>query len=244
MLGFVLCVLGVLSPSPEHRFKCGMALALDGRHDESEAVLAALDPRTVSHDLYYFARLLNNFALNDKAGAEKYAAHLDDSFTVSLPTRYRALAHMMKHEIRGWAADDLGDISRDMRHAAGRLAKGKADGRTMEVQQGVVDKLAKMIRDAEDAASGAAKKAEDEANNSRGTIPVQGQGQPAPESVVMGTSGQGKVDEKQLRQIAEQWGNLPPEKRARVVEDIKRDLPEKYRPMIEEYFKALNRIHK
>jgi hypothetical protein len=59
----------------------------------------------------------------------------------------------------------------------------------------------------------------------------------------MGGSGKGTVDEKQLRQIAESWGTLPPEKRAKIVEDITRDLPAKYKPMIDEYFKSLNRIH-
>ena len=50
----------------------------------------------------------------------------------------------------------------------------------------------------------------------------------------MGGSGAGKVDEKKLRKIAEKWGTLPPEKRAKIVEDITRDLPAKYKPMIEE----------
>jgi hypothetical protein len=59
----------------------------------------------------------------------------------------------------------------------------------------------------------------------------------------MGGSGKGTVDEKQLRQIAESWGTLPPEKRAKIVEDITRDLPAKYKPMIDEYFKSLNRIN-
>jgi hypothetical protein len=51
------------------------------------------------------------------------------------------------------------------------------------------------------------------------------------------------VDEKQLRQYAEQWGKLPASERAKAMQDIKRDLPAKFKPMIEEYFKSLNRIH-
>ena len=34
-----------------------------------------------------------------------------------------------------------------------------------------------------------------------------------------------------------------PAKRAQVVEELTRDLPAKYKPMIDEYFKSLNRIH-
>jgi hypothetical protein len=60
----------------------------------------------------------------------------------------------------------------------------------------------------------------------------------------MGGSGAGKVDEKQMRKIAENWGTMPPAERAKVMQEITRDLPPKYKPMIDEYFKALNRIHK
>ena len=61
--------------------------------------------------------------------------------------------------------------------------------------------------------------------------------------VIMGGSGPGVVTDKELRNIAEKWGTLPPEKRAKIIEDINRDLPAKYKPMIDEYFKALNRLH-
>jgi hypothetical protein len=70
-----------------------------------------------------------------------------------------------------------------------------------------------------------------------------GQGQPAPDSIVMGGKGNGSVDEKQLKQIAEQWGTMPPAKRAKVVQDITRDLPPKFEPMIKNYFEALNKMH-
>lgn len=59
----------------------------------------------------------------------------------------------------------------------------------------------------------------------------------------MGGAGAGKVDDKQLRKYAEEWGGYTPEKRAEVVKELTRDLPAKYREMIDEYFKSLNRIH-
>ncbi len=60
----------------------------------------------------------------------------------------------------------------------------------------------------------------------------------------MGGSGEGKVPtDKELRNVAEKWGTLPPEKRAKIIEDINRDLPAKYKPMIDDYFKSLNKIH-
>jgi hypothetical protein len=65
----------------------------------------------------------------------------------------------------------------------------------------------------------------------------------APDSTIMGGVGVGGVDEKVLRKIAEQWGSLPPGKRAKVAEDIRASTPGKYQPMIAEYFKSLDRVH-
>src|SRR6476469_1532445 len=42
---------------------------------------------------------------------------------------------------------------------------------------------------------------------------------PAADSVIMGGSGGGAVDEGQLRQLAEQWGKLPAGERARLARD-------------------------
>jgi hypothetical protein len=53
----------------------------------------------------------------------------------------------------------------------------------------------------------------------------------------------GKVDEKKLKQYAEKWGTLPAAERQKLVQEITRDMPAKYKPMIEQYFKSLNQIH-
>jgi O6-methylguanine-DNA--protein-cysteine methyltransferase len=53
----------------------------------------------------------------------------------------------------------------------------------------------------------------------------------------------GKVDEKALKKIAENWGTLPPSERQRIAQEMTRDVPAKYKPMIEEYFKSLNRLN-
>jgi hypothetical protein len=51
------------------------------------------------------------------------------------------------------------------------------------------------------------------------------------------------VDEKALKKVAEVWGTLPASERAKLAQELTRDLPAKYKPMIEEYFKSLNRIN-
>lgn len=51
------------------------------------------------------------------------------------------------------------------------------------------------------------------------------------------------MDEKKLKQYAEKWGTLPAAERQKLVQEITRDMPAKYKPMIEQYFKSLNQIH-
>ena len=43
--------------------------------------------------------------------------------------------------------------------------------------------------------------------------------------------------------IAEQWGTLPAADRAKVIQNITRDLPPKFEPMIKNYFEALDKVH-
>jgi hypothetical protein len=59
----------------------------------------------------------------------------------------------------------------------------------------------------------------------------------------MGGEGPGLVTEKKLKQIAEQWGSLPAEKRAKVVQELTRDLPAKFEPLIRSYIDALDKMH-
>jgi hypothetical protein len=56
----------------------------------------------------------------------------------------------------------------------------------------------------------------------------------------MGGAGEGKVDEKKLATIAKAWGTMPERERAKAIQEITKDLPARYRVVIEDYFKALS----
>jgi len=220
----------------------GANLSSNGHYEESEQVLSTIKvPGGNYYDTYTFSRLLNNFALNNRVEATKYAKMLEESFTQSLPVRHKALAYMMTEDLKQWQDDDLSDIERDMKKSTNRLGKAQSGKTTQDIQKTIVDKLDKMIKEQE----GKGGKGDGEGNpNSKpmpGSVPSGSESSPAPDSNIMGGSGSGKVDEKKLRQAAEQWGNLPPAKRAKIIEDITRDVPAKYKQAIEEYFKALNR---
>lgn len=59
------------------------------------------------------------------------------------------------------------------------------------------------------------------------------------DSNVARDAGPGNVDHKKLKGLAQQWGKLPDKERAKAVQDLIRDMPERRRDVIEAYFKKL-----
>jgi hypothetical protein len=53
--------------------------------------------------------------------------------------------------------------------------------------------------------------------------------------------GAGKVDPKMLKNLQENWVKMPEKERAKAMVELTKDLPPKYRVVIEEYFKSLAR---
>jgi hypothetical protein len=168
----------------------------------------------------------------------------------------------MFFEMQSWSSDPkaLSNIERLMDNSGRRLELARAGEKTQDIQKKIVFRLEELIKEQENKNKnqkpGDGKPGDGPPNGGNcpgggppGGQPGNGPGnqtnptQNAQDSYIMGGSGAGKVDEKQLRQIAEQWGSLPPDKRAKIVEDITRDQPAKYKQMIDEYFKSLNRIH-
>jgi hypothetical protein len=47
------------------------------------------------------------------------------------------------------------------------------------------------------------------------------------------------VDEKKLKELAQVWGKLPEKERAKAMAELTRDMPPRYREVIEKYFKKL-----
>jgi hypothetical protein len=51
--------------------------------------------------------------------------------------------------------------------------------------------------------------------------------------------GPGNVDPKRLKEVAAAWGNLPPKERAKAMQELTRDMPPRYREVIENYLKKV-----
>lgn len=219
--------------------------ALKGTNPE-----VAVDPAS-----FYFFKAVSHHATAMKTGDKEAAVTsivklLDD--VADAPDRYKMVATLMFFEMQNWASDpkDFSNIERLMDNSGRRLDLARGGEKTQDIQKKIVFRLDEVIKELEAKAKGDGQckggncpgggdKPGSKPGNGNNLNPTQN----APDSTIMGGSGQGKVTDQDLRKIAEQWGTLPPEKRAKVVQEITRDLPQKFEPMIKNYFESLDKIH-
>jgi hypothetical protein len=206
---------------------------------------AAVDPAA----LYFFKAVAEFSTMRKEAAASSVLRLIDD--VVDAPDRYKRVAIEMFFEMQNWSADpkDLSNIERLMDNSGRRLELARGGEKTQTIQKKIVFRLDELIKELENRG-----KCEGQCNG--GNCPNGGNpgnkpggntvnpSNPAGDSVIMGGAGAGNVDEKKLRQIASEWGSLPPEKRAKIVEDITREVNPKYKPLIDQYFKSLNSANK
>ena len=148
-----------------------------------------------------------------------------------LPRRYARVARLMEADIRPLKTDSLDEIARLMEDIERRLRFSRAGTRVRKQEDDVIAKLDKMIEEKE-----AQRKQQQQAA-------AAGQGgprstAPASDSVPLGGSGPGDVDQKKIG-TKSGWGNLPPKKRQEALQQISKDLPAHFRDVIEEYLERL-----
>ncbi len=220
---------------------------LKGDYEKSNEILSTFLPKKDERAKYYYLQAVNHFALNDRKNFLKSIEDFDFVSNSETPVRYRNLVLAMKHDLEQWDATPLNDIQRDMRKSADRLENSYAGKKTQNIQEEIVKKLDKLIKEEEDKKNKANASNNPNPSDPNGkTVPGQDKipNMPAPDTIIMGGKGDGKVDEKVLRKIAEQWGTLPPAARAKVVQDLTKELPPKYEQLIKNYFESLNKFYK
>ena len=214
-------------------FATAKSLAINADYEASLSELKSFYPIAENINEYAFLMAVNYFAINDKEQALKWIYKAKDSFQI-LPLRHSCLLEIMQRDIEGWKNDDLGDIERDMKNVTNRLKSNYIGPKTQKIQTEIIGKLDKLIKEQEDAKN---KQGMQVTNKS---TPANQSTSPMDESNITENKGEGKVDEKKIKALAESWGKMPPAERAAATQDIVKDLPAKYRFVIEEYFKALN----
>lgn len=191
---------------------------------------------------YWFYRAVCHHQLIEQREAVKAIEYLRNSFE-PIPVRYQSLSYLIELDLRNWNEKGLDDIERRMNNVRRRLEQARGGEETQRQQKEIVRRLDEMIKKEEDKNKPKGSESQAKSGEREAQIPGSAPSSPANESVIMGGSGKGVLDEKKMKQYAEQWGGLPPLKRAKIIEDVTSDLPTRYKPQIEEYFKALNKIH-
>jgi hypothetical protein len=146
-----------------------------------------------------------------------------------LPRRYVALAKLMEADIKPLKVDSLDEIARLMDDIRRRLDLARAGKVVRDQEEQVIKKLEKMIEELEKQ-----QQQQQQAANGGGSNPSN----PMQDSQAAQLKGPGEVDPKNLGK-KDGWGNLPPQQRQEVLQQIGRELPAHFRETIEEYFKRL-----
>jgi hypothetical protein len=226
------------------------ARALSSRriYEESLAVLNTVKPeQVVDPASFLFHKAVAEHALTKDLEANRTIARLLDDVTES-PERYKTVASLMVFDMLSWKPKGLGPITRKMDNIERRLGLIRGGPITRNMQKEVIARLDELIKEKENQASGAGSGNGGGCPN--GGKPGSGDGKPgkntqssSPQRDSYGGdgAGPGNVDPKKLKELAEVWGKLPERERAKAMMELTRDMPPRYREVIERYFKELSR---
>ncbi len=238
----------------------GIALCKAGDYEGGYALLAKLPDRCVAHDQLvdlYFYRAVSAHYMGDKLLVEADTeVLLFGWFTTEAPTRYKALASIMREDVKSWSAKpkDLDGISRKMLNISRRLAIAKGGPETQRQQKAVLRNLDEMIATQERQQQ--QKEEQEQAKNKKGDkpeggkiVPSDGEAQPGPrgmpqspasDSALPEGNGLGQVDLAKVQALSKVWGNLPPREQSRAMKELTKNMPAKYREAIQSYFRGID----
>jgi len=220
------------------------AKALSGKrvYEEAlDALKAAVPEQVVDPAGYYFHKAVAEHALIQKKEAVHSIARLLDD-VADCPERYKMVATLMYLDMQSWKDDDkdLTNIAKLMDNSERRLELSRPGPKTQDIQKKIVFRLDELIKDLENQCK----------NGGQCQCPGGGQqpgpgtnqpNTPMPDSRIATNSGPGVVDQKKLQNLAANWGKLPEKERAKAMMELTKDLPPRYREVIENYFKTLAR---
>ncbi len=221
------------------------AKALSNRriYEESlEALKAVRAEHVVDPAAYFFHKAVAEHGMILKAEANRTIARLLDEVP-DAPERYKMVATLMHVDMQTWQEKDLGWIARKMDNIERRLELSRGGPQTQKMQKEVVARLDELIKQMENQAKNSS-----QANGGACPSGSNPNGQPGntnqpnnPQRDSIGgtNSGPGNIDPKKLEGLAKQWGALPPKKQAEAMQELTRDMPAKYRDVIESYFRKL-----
>jgi hypothetical protein len=218
-------------------------------YEESLAALSTIKAEeTVDPASYLFHRAVAEHALIKKDDAMRSIVRLIDDVS-DAPDRYKMLATIMFLDMGNWKRDekDLANIKRLMDNSERRLGQARGGKITQDIQKKIVFRLDELIKEKEAQSKSGSGQANGGNCPGGGKQPGNGGGSnpsaPMQDSNIATNGGPGNVLEQKLKAYQENWGKMPENERARAIQELTRDLPPRYKQVIEDYFKSLNRIN-
>ncbi len=207
------------------RLYFGRALGRRKMYDRSLRALGGLEPADVVDpaSLLFYQAAAYHHQLQKAPGLRALDRLLDD--VADCPQRYRAVATIMREDLKKLEDESLDHIARRMDDIRRRLDLGDAERRTQRIEEGVVRSLDKMIEELE--------KQQQQQQSSGGGGGAAGS--PMQDSRIAKQKGPGETDRKDIGRKSD-WGDLPPETREQIKQQIGRDLPAHYYDLIQQYF--------
>ncbi len=239
-----------LDPFVRATLAAAAAKAFAGRRVYEEAVAAArLAPAELVIDpaSFFFYKAVAEHALMQREAATASIVRLLDDVS-DAPDRYRVVAAMMFFDVQQWSPDekDLSNITRLMDNSGRRLELARGGPDTQAIQKKIVFRLDEKIKELEAKAKQQGQPGDQSCPSGGQPMPGSGDGSPSgpmEDSFGGSNSGPGQVDVKKMRNYEQVWGTLPESERKKVTQDFIRDMPPKFKPMIEDYFRSLNRMN-
>ncbi len=216
-------------------------------YEEALEALKSVQPEdVVDPAAYLFHKAVAEHALIRKGDASRTILRLLDD-VADAPERYKMVASLMLLDLQTWRNDekDLLQISKLMDNSGRRLDLARGGPKTQEIQKKIIFRLDEVIKELENQCNG---NCSGNGGNCPGGKPGSGGGAnpsaPMQDSNIATNGGPGRVDEKKLKELAEVWGKLPEKERAKAMMELTKDLPPRYREIIENYAKSLARGQK
>ncbi len=147
------------------------------------------------------------------------------------PERYRANARQLLDELEAQWDSPLHAIADEMKYCERKLRKEQTGKQVETKQLEIVEKLTKLIKQLE------------EQEQQQGGGPPRGNGpSKGPASNSQLSAGKGRVGQLHgSRGVKDKWGEMKDRDREKILNEIQAKLPERYRVLLENYYKKVNR---
>jgi hypothetical protein len=207
-------------------------------YEEGLAALKTVKPENVvDPSSYLFYKAVAEHALLLKAEADDTILRLLDD-VVDAPERHKMVAALMHFDMREWRDKDLGWIARKMGNIERRLDLSRGGPKTQKMHKEVVLRLDEIIKQLEKDGDYNGGNCPNGGNGNKPNNNVRSQS-PQNDSRNGNGTGPGTVDPKKFKEVAKNWGTLPPKEREKAMVELTKDLPPRQREVIETYFKKL-----